>query len=169
MNHSNANSEPGNLASFPVSDERRATLQALNTWMAARGDQEIPSLARLFDGQRAFLGNEFLIKVDPVTLDSFFIVCGADLPLPFGARSVGKPVRCAVPSHLRHLFCDASAEAAHRGVAVSRTGALHLESRDDIRYRSIFLPVRSDDEHDNMYVFGAFTSTANDFVMRAVA
>ena len=157
------------MAPFPVSDERRATLQALNTWLAARGDGEVPSLASLFDGQRGFLGNEFLIEVDPVTLDSIFTVCGADLPLPLGARSVGKPVRGAVPSYLRHLFCDASAEAVHRRVAVSRTGALYLESRADIRYRSVFLPVRSDDEHDHMNVFGAFGSTANDVVMQAVA
>ena len=169
MNHSKANSERDNLVLFPVSDERRATLQALNAWLAARGDDEVPSLTSLFNGRRAFLGNEFLIKVDPETLDSIFIVCGDDLPLPLGARSTGKPVRRAVPSQLRHLFCDASAEAAHRGVAVSRTGALYLESRAEIRYRSIFLPVRSDDEHDHMYVFGAFTSTANDAVMQAVA
>ncbi len=169
MNHSKANSERDNLAPFPVSDERRATLQALNAWLAARGDDDVPSLASLFDGRRAFLGNEFLIKVDPETQDSIFIVCGGGLPLPLGARSVGKPVRGAVPSHLRHLFCDASAEAVQRRVAVSRTGALYLESRADIRYRSIFLPVHSDDEHDHMYVFGAFGSTANDGVRQAVA
>lgn len=169
MDHSKANSERDDLAPFPMSDERRATLQAMNAWLTARGDDDIPSLASLFDGRRTVLGSEFLIKVDPVTLDSIFIVCGDGLPLALGAQSAGKPVRAAVPSHLRHLFCDASAEAAHRRIAVRRTGALYLESRDDIRYRSVFLPVSSDDDHDHMYVFGAFGSTANDVVMRAVA
>lgn len=169
MNHSKANSERADPAPFPVSGERRATLRAFNTWLAARGSGEVPSLAHLFDGERGFFGDEFLIKVDPVTLDSVFIVCGDDLPLPLGARSTGKLVRRAVPSQLRHLFCDASAEAAHRGVAVHRTGALHLESGSDIRYRSVFLPVHSDDERDHLYVFGAFGSTANDVVLRAVA
>lgn len=152
-----------------MSDERRATLRALNTWLAARGGDELPGLAHLFDGERGFLGDEFLIKIDPETRHSVFIVCGDDLPLPLGARSAGKPVRRAVPSQLRHLFCDASAEATHRGVAVHGTGALHLESGSDIRYRSVFLPVHSDDEQDHMYVFGAFGSTANDVVLRAVA
>ena len=169
MNHSKENSEHANPAPFPVSDERRATLWALNIWLAARGGAELPSLAHLFDGERGFLGDEFLIKVDPETLHSVFIVCGDDLPLPLGARSAGKPVRRAVPSQLRRLFCDASAEAVHRGAAVHGTGVLHLESRADIRYRSVFLPVRSDDEHDHMYVFGAFASTANDVMLQAVA
>jgi hypothetical protein len=70
---------------------------------------------------------------------------------------------------LRHLFCDASAEAVHCRVPVSRNGSLYLESRADIRYRSVFLPVDSDDEWDHMYVFGAFGSTANDAVLQAVA
>ncbi len=169
MNYSKANSEHDGMTLFPMSDERRATLQAANAWLAARGDDDVPSLGRLFDGRRTILDNEFLIKVDPVTLDSIFIVCGDDLPLPLGARSAGIPVRSPAPPHLRHLFCDASAEAAHRRIAVRRTGALYLESQAEILYRSVFLPVGSDDGHDHTYVFGAFGSTANEVVERAVA
>ena len=169
MNYSKANSERGGLALFPMSNERRATQQAANAWLAARGDDDVPSLGRLFDGRRSVLSNEFLIKVDPETLDSIFLVCGSDLPLPLGTRSAGISVRSAAPSQLKHLFCDASAEAAHRRIAVRRTGALYLESQAEILYRSVFLPVGSDNGRDHTYVFGAFGSTANEVVERAVA
>ena len=148
----------GGPALFPVEDERRATLRALNKWRAARGDGRIPDLAGLFGGRRGFANGEFLMKVDPNPAASVLIVCGDDVPLPFGPRSIGNTVRQAVPKALRRVFSEGCAQAAHAGDAVCSDGALRTESGAETLYRSVFMPVTSGDDHV-MYAYGALSTT----------
>ena len=149
----------GGSAPSPPGDERRATVRALNTWRAARGDGGIPDLAGLFGGRRGFADDEFLIKIDPEPAASVFIVCGDNVPLPSGPRSIGNPVLQAVPKALRREFSEGCARAARARDAICGHGALRTEWGAEALYRSVFMPVRSSDGDDAMYIYGALSTT----------
>lgn len=143
---------------FPVADERRATIQAMNAWMAARGGSDLPDVGALFDGSRQICDSEFLVMIDRDTLDSVFIVCGADIPLRPGERGVGNSVARAMEPSQRDMFRAACGEAVRDGAAVYREGTIKTATGAAVSYRCSFMPMRSGNEAGNMYIFGAYGS-----------
>jgi hypothetical protein len=151
-----SHSLPNEPTPFPVADDRRATVQAMNAWSAARGGDDIPELSELFDGSRQLGDSEFLIKVDDDAHDSVFIVFGSDIVLPEGERGAGRSVSRVTDPALRNMFRDACAESVSDGVAIYHEGMIRTESDTKAGYRCNFMPVRSGYEDASMYVFGAF-------------
>ncbi len=143
---------------FPVADERRATIQAMNAWSAARGDGDLPDVGAVFDGSCRIGDGEFFIMVDGDNHGSVFIVFGADIPLCPGEHGIGSSVARAVAPSQRDMFCEACAEAVRDGVAVHREGKNNVPLHETVRYRCNFPPMRSGLDVGNMYIFGAFGS-----------
>ena len=164
-----SNSEHAEPTPFPIADERRATVQAMNAWTAARGESKLPDFAILFDGSRRLGDSEFLIKIDVDILDSVFVVCGDKFALPLGERGFSKPTSPATDPALYDMFREACIESVRDRVVVYREGAAMTAPGTAIGYRCNFMPLRSGNDVRSMYVFGAFGTKTYPESARAVA
>ena len=151
---------PVEPAPFAIADERRATILAMNAWMAARGDRELPDLTILFDGSRRLGDSEFLIKIDEATLAPVFMVCGNEIDLPLTTPGIGNPVTRAMAPDLGDMIREACAEAVRGGDAVFREATAATAPEATVSYRCNFMAVRSGLDESSMYVFGAYGSRA---------
>ena len=145
--------------------ECRIILHALKTWTDARKGDELPAFADLAGmvnsaGEQEILTeNQFLILVDAHLPNSVVIFYGSDLPKLVGQRNVRRSLQSFLPVALSGIFSDACMEAVNNGDVVNRHGMINTPSGASVFYRSIFMPLRSENKHpDCTYVFGAFSS-----------
>ena len=144
--------------------ERRATLRALKTWTTAQHEDEIPDLASLTgkpsleEEQKVLTENQFLILFEPYTSNSVVIFYGSELPNMLEQRNLGNDLQQTLPSCLRDLFHEACREAVEKGDVVYRDGSIYTPSGADVLYRSIFMPLRSDNFSNRIYIFGSFSN-----------
>ena len=157
-----ANSGPDAPLPFPVADERRATIQAANAWIASRRGDGVPDLGTLFVGTRQLGGNEFLVHFDDDAVNPAFMVCGDDIALPLGEDGATDPA-------LRDMFREACTEAVRGGDMVFREGTAKTAPNIAVNYRCSFMPVRSDRLTGIIYIFGAYGTKALTAAERAVA
>ena len=144
--------------------ERRRTLRALESWNNARQDDDIPHLtdltvkADMVDEWDVFTENQFLIMFEAHTSNSVIIFYGDDLPDMLDRHNAGNSMQQNLPASLKGIFQDACREAVDRGGVVHRHGMITASSGDSVLYRSIFMPLRSDNQADRTYIFGAFSN-----------
>jgi hypothetical protein len=70
--------------------------------------------------------------------------------------AVGTTLQDVVPIEVRQELSEACAAAHLQGNAVRREGAFTSASGTEVRYRSLFMPVRSDSRYDHRFIFGIF-------------
>ena len=155
---------------FEVADERRATVQAMNAWMAARRSDDISKLGDLFDGSRQIGDSEFLTRIDEdPPPHGMFMVCGDNVSMPLSDGGVADSADRATDSALPNMFREACAEAVRGDNVVFREGGAKTEPDIIVNYRCNFMPVRSDTGTGIIYVFGAYGTRASTAAERAVA
>ena len=143
--------------------ERRATLLAQKAWSSACENDSRPDLNELSDNavkagqQDVFTENQFLIMIDPNTEYSVFIFYGHALPQVPGRRNAGISAQNFLPNALKDIFLDACEETVDSDKEVYRQGEITTASGESVLYRSIFMPLRSDNLEHN-YIFGAFSN-----------
>ncbi len=140
--------------------ERRATLLALKAWRSACENDSRPDLNDLSGkagGQDVFTDNQFLIRTAPMSDNSVVMFYGDALPKVPGRRNMGISVQNFLPNALKDIFREAYEEAANSDKEVYRQGEITTASGESVLYRSIFMPLRSDNLEYN-YIFGAFSN-----------
>lgn len=144
--------------------ERRATLRALKIWNAGRQDNNMPYLsdltasANLAEEHEVFAENQFLILFEAATSNSVVIFYGSELPNLLFRRNVGNNLQQNLPAALKGIFFSACMEAVNTGEAVYRHGKISTSFGGGVLYRSIFMPLRSGNHSDRIYIFGAFSN-----------
>ncbi len=144
-------------------------MRALSHWAKSSGEDRIPILPDLLTSPWEVSRNEFLLKADDNPHLSVFILCGDDVPLVPQGKVIGTTLWDAAPDAVRHELSDACAAALYRQESVCKDGAFESSPESEVRYRSIFLPVRSTGHNDPGYVFGALSSKRVDVPHLAAA
>lgn len=148
----------GGTAPQQVPSERRGTAQAMWTWASLHGNDAIPVLAELLGRRRVIAAQEFLLKTDPMPQRSVFILCGETLRAILGRPVLGRTFWDCMPRAARDALSRACAAAINQGAPVQEEGAFEIEAGVEIRYRGVFLPLRSPGHGDPGYLFGAYGS-----------
>jgi hypothetical protein len=135
----------------------------MSAWASLRGNNAIPALTDLLDRHRAIAAQEFLLKTDPIPRLSVFIFCGEALRSVLGRPVLGATFWDCMPQAARDALSQACAAAMTQGAPVDQAGAFETEAGFEIRYRGIFMPLRSlplwSLGHDAPgYLFGAYGS-----------
>ncbi len=133
----------GAPVSAPGPHERRGTARAMSAWASLRGNNAIPALTDLLGRHRAIAAQEFLLKTDPIPRLSVFIYCGEALRNVLGRPVLGATFWDCIPRAARDTLSEACAAAMAQGAMVDRAGAFEAEAGLEIRYRGIFMPLRS--------------------------
>jgi len=135
---------------------RRATSRALARWAESRRDRRVPTLCDLLSDGRECTGQEFLLKADSNPGLSVLVMHGDGLRPGRGGTALGLTLCDAIPMELRDELSEACAAAQLQEDAVGKEGAFTSASGTEVRYRSIFMPVRSDSGYDHKFIFGVF-------------
>ncbi len=140
-------------------DPRRATELAVTHWERSHSNGNIPSIDDLgIANEHDHWRHRFLLKHDPIPRLAVFILCG-DLARSFClVEPIGKTLWEGVPQQLRIGHCEACGRAAAESRAIYIDGGYEPTNGGEVRYRSVFMPVRSERQFEFDYVFGAFGS-----------
>ncbi len=151
-NHSDSPSQPS-------PDERRATVRARSHWTRSHHDGPCPTITDLhLSGNNEIGSHYFLLRVDPNPRHSVFIMCGDAVKADLGGRLVGTTLWDCTPEEIRDDLCQACGKALDGNAPVNQDGAYSPGDGTKVRYRSVFMPVRSDLDRHPSYAFGAFGS-----------
>lgn len=157
------------LAPRPAAGERRGTVQAMAAWTSLTGYDGIPALAELLGRRRVIAAQEFLLKTDPISRLSVFIICGDALRAILGGPILGATFWDCMPRAVRDTLSQACAAAMKQGAPIHQAGAFEAEAGVEIRYRGIFMPLRSLGRAEPGYLFGAYGSRAFEAMTPAAA
>ncbi len=139
--------------------DRRATSRALTLWQGAGGNGEIPTLDDFDPSKERDSGPySFLLKEDPDPRLSVFILCGDGAESRFLAAPVGQTLWEVAPRQIRTELCAACGRARAESQPIQVEGSYAPAEGGEIRYRSIFMPVRSNAVTETGYVYGAYNS-----------
>jgi len=132
-------------------------------WASLHGNDAIPVLTDLLGRRRVIAAQEFLLKIDPMPHLSVFILCGDALRGILGRPVLGTTFWDCMPRAARDTLSQACAAAVIQGAPVQEAGAFETEAGIEIRYRGIFMPLRSPPlcspgRDDPGYLFAAFGS-----------
>ena len=146
------------LAPLRVPGERRGTVQAMTAWANITGEGGLPALSDLLGRHRAILRQEFLLKSDPIPGLSVFILCGDTLRSLLGRSPLGATFWEHMPRPVRDTLSEACAAALKQGAPIQEEGGFEIGTGATVRYRGIFLPLRSNSRTEADYLFGAYGS-----------
>ena len=132
-------------------------------WASLPGNDAIPVLAELLGRRRVIAAQEFLLKTDPIPRLSVFVLCGDALRAILGRSVLGATFWDCMPRAARDTLSQACGAAMKQGAPAHRAGAFEIEADVEIRYRGVFLPLRSPPlrslgHNDPGYLFGAYGS-----------
>lgn len=137
--------------------ERRGTVRAMAAWASLPGNGGIPALAELL-GRRMIAAQEFVLKTDPMPGLSVVVLCGDALRAVLGSSVLGATLRDSMPGLAVDSLAQACAAAMKQGAPVREDGAFETGAGTEVRYRGIFMPLRSTDRAEPDYLFGAYGS-----------
>jgi hypothetical protein len=138
--------------------ERRGTVRAMAAWASLPGNGGIPALADLRSRRRIIAAQEFVLKTDPMPGLSVIVLCGDALRAVLGSSVIGATLRDSMPGLAVDSLAQACATAMKQGTPVREDGAFETGAGTEIRYRGIFMPLRSTDRAEPAYLFGAYGS-----------
>lgn len=127
----------------------------MSAWANLNGNHDVPVLAELLGHHRVMAAQEFLLKTDPIPRLSVFILCGDALRALLG-QPVGASLWDRMPRAARDTLSRACGGAMKQGAPIREEGAFEIAAGVEIRYRGIFLPLRSRSQADPDYLFGAY-------------
>jgi hypothetical protein len=148
------------LAPTQAPNERRSTFQAMTAWAALAMEDGMPELRDLLRQHRGITRQEFLLKADLIPRFSVFILCGDTVSTLLGKTVRGATLWECMPQPVRNTLSEACATALKLGAPVQEEGGFEIHDGAAIRYRSVFLPLRSSGYDDPSYLFGAYGSRA---------
>lgn len=146
------------LAPDSVPGERRGTVRAMAAWAGLIGEGGIPAFSDLLGRHRAISKQEFLLKTDPIPHLSVFILCGEMLQSLLGRSPLGATFWERMPRPVRDALSEACAAALKQGTPIQDEGGFEMDSGATLRYRGVFMPLRSDGRVESEYLFGAYGS-----------
>ena len=137
---------------------RRATDRILSHWHHAhRDDAASPSLRDLELGAHEDVSKECFLLRDNLALSApAFILCGNAVCNALNLMPLGRTLESALPRSIRRKIGEACRRAIEGGQPVRTEGSYRNNAKEEIRYRSIFAPVRSPNGDDAAYIFGTF-------------
>ena len=151
-------------------DDRRATSRALALWEGARGKDGIPTLGDFDPSKERESGRySFLLKEDPDPRLSVFILCGYGAESQFLAAPVAQTLWEVAPRPIRNELCAACGRARAESQPIQVEGSYTPAEGGEIRYRSIFMPVRSNAATETGYVYGTYNSKPVDTADTGIA
>ena len=140
----------------PAPGERRGTVRAMSAWAGLSGNSGIPVLAELRDRHQDMSVQEFLLKTDPIPGLSVFVICSDALSAILGRKVLGATLRDCMPDMARERLAQACATAVKQGAPALDEGAFESKAGDQVRYRGVFMPLRSTVQAAPDYLFGAY-------------
>ena len=84
-----------------------------------------------------------------------FILCGLAVYDALNLTPLSRSLESALPASIRRKIGEACRRAVDEGRPVHTEGSYRNDANEEVRYRSIFAPVRSRGG-DSDYVFGTF-------------
>ena len=137
---------------------RRAADRILSHWQRAqRNGETIPSLRDLeLDAHEDVSNESFLLRKDLTLSAPVFILCGNAVCAALNLIPVSRTLESAIPPSIRRRIGEACRRAFKEGQPIRTEGSYRNDENEEIRYRSIFTPVRSRTGDDTGYVFGTF-------------
>ena len=137
--------------------DRRATRLALAHWQASCRDDPMPTLMDLgLSAGQIISSSWFLLKEDPDPRRSVFLTCGARAQEALAREAKGMSLAEAAPAAIREVLCGACVEAVNWQAPFEANGTYESVVGDEIRYRSIFMPVAA--SGGGRYVVGVYRS-----------
>ena len=100
--------------------------------------------------------DSFLLRVDRDPELSVFILCGQKVSNALGIDPAGLTLEKALAKRIETKLCQACGRAVRESRPISSEGAYPTKDDGEIRYRSIFMPVRAGGQLDDGYVLGTF-------------
>ncbi len=140
------------------SDSRRATDRALAPWHSAWSVDVPPNLAGVMSAnqEHQLAPHCFLLKEDADPEYSVFVHCGAGLSRHFASTVLRQTVAGLTNLEIGKIFSLGVAETVRDKAPVHHEGSYIREDSKEVRYRSVFMPVRADHESYLGYIFGTF-------------
>ncbi len=142
------------------SDSRRAADRALAHWNSAWSEDGPPTLAGVMSANQEHQLDPhcFLLKEDADPDVSVFVHCGDGLSRHFASKVLRQTVAGLTNPEIRKIFSLGVAETVRDKAPVHHEGSFLREDNTEVRYRSVFMPVRADHESHLGYIFGTFRS-----------
>lgn len=135
--------------------DRRVGLQAMRQWLALHDAGSTPALADLVETVEAELSPYvFILKEDWDPRLSVFVECGEEARIALGGAPLRSTLWQAAPEPIRGLLCDACVAAIRRRSPSFSEGSYHPDKTCEVRFRSVFLPLRSSSYPNLGYLFG---------------
>ena len=75
-----------------------------------------------------------------------------------GQSVLGATLWECMPKSVRNSLAETCAAALQQGAPVQEKGRFEIDARASIRYRGVFMPLRSDSRASPNYLFGAYGS-----------
>ena len=146
------------LDPVPARRERRGTFRAMAAWAGLAGEGGVPALSTLLGQHPAISGQEFLLKADLIPRFSVFILCGDTMTALLGQSVLGATLWECMPQQVRNTLSETCAAALSQGAPVQEEGDFEIDAGAAVRFRGVFLPLRSDKRASPNYLFGAYGS-----------
>jgi hypothetical protein len=130
----------------------------MEAWAGLSENGGIPVLANLRDCHQVIAAQEFLLKTDPIPGLSVFVLCGDALRAILGRSVLGATLRDCMPDRARERLAQACATAVKQGAPALDEGVFETGAGTEVRYRGVFMPLRSRAHAAPDYLFGAYSS-----------
>ena len=143
----------------PVSSsgERRSTRQILSHWELSRRQGKTPLLRDLdLSADHDFRQRFILVRTDQRLEKSIIVLCGEAVQAACRVDLLGKTLLQALPTAVGRKLCRAWSDARRQTAPVEIDGRFETCPGVGILYRSVFLPVRGDNDPDCGYACGTF-------------
>lgn len=137
---------------------RRAADRILSHWQhAQRNGETIPSVRDLeLDAHDDVSKESFLLREDLTLRAPVFILCGMAVCDALNFKPLSRTLESALPPGIRGRIGEACRRAVEEGQPVRTEGSYRNDANEEMRYRSIFTPVRSRTGDATGFVFGTF-------------
>lgn len=137
--------------------ERRSTRQIRSHWERSRHQGRTPLLRDLdLSADHGFRDRLILVRTDQRLEKSIIVLCGEAMQAACKVDLLGKTLLQALPSAVGRKLCRAWSDAQRQVAPVEIDGRFETCPGVGILYRSVFLPVRGDNDPDYGYACGTF-------------
>ena len=127
-------------------------------WAGLTREGGIPALSDLLGQHRTISRQEFLLKADLIPRFSVFILCGDTVGALLGQSVLGATLWECMPQPVRNTLSEACAAALKQGAPIQDERGFEIDTGATVRYRGVFMPLRSNRRAEADYLFGAYGS-----------
>lgn len=137
--------------------ERRSTRRILSHWELSQRQGKPPVLRDLdLSADHDFRDRFILVRTEQRLEKSIIVLCGEAVQAACRVDLLGKTLLQALPTAVSRKLCHAWADAHRQVKPIEIDGRFETCPGVGILYRSVFLPVRGDNDPDSAYACGTF-------------